>query len=94
MAPVDCLITAWKNMMHNRVHSIDNLSGLYVALAGAILTGFYPRNGLGSIALRIFIQVQLFVFACLPALVIALLTTGWQSLRAALANRAESIEAQ
>lgn len=81
-----------------------NITGIATLLAGDLirlvliaiviavpLAGWIVRNWLENFAYRIELQVWMFTAAGLAAVAIALLTVGFQGIRAALANPAETL---
>ncbi len=75
--------------------SKDFLKPVLIALFLAVpLAWYFMNNWLSDFAYRIEISVGVFVFAGVVAVSIALLTVGFQSVKAALANPVESLKSE
>jgi len=67
---------------------------LIAIVIGAPLAYYFMKNWLADFAYRIELQWWMFAIAGLVALIIAFLTIGFQSIRAALANPVESLKSE
>ena len=72
---------AFRNLRKQKYYSLINILRLSIGIAFCL-----------NFAYRINIQIWVFIFAGILTLLVALITIGYQSIRAALANPIESLK--